>query len=91
MIIALLINIIVSMFGVLFGFFPVVTLNDIPVVGEFVRSTFVMAIGFWNAFIVTFPYAALPWHIFIYAVLPFEVLLIILKFFLGSRAPQNYN
>jgi len=43
----------------------------------------------WNAFLLTFPYAQLPWQLFKYAILPFELTMLLAKFILVSRVPAN--
>lgn len=90
MIIALLINILVGIFSILFGFFPVVTIADIPVIGESVSSILLQMVVMWNAFLLTFPYAQLPWNILLYVILPFEVLLLVFRFILGHRVPVSH-
>jgi len=70
-------------------FLPIVTLSSIPLVGPFISSTLGTVVGVWNAFLVTFPYAQLPWTIFLYVIIPFELILLILKAILGSRVPTH--
>lgn len=91
MIINLLINFILLIFGTLFVFLPVVSLASIPLVGSFISSGLISVVKLWNTFLDTFPYAVLPWHIFIYVILPFELLLLVARFFLGHRLPVNNN
>jgi len=89
MIITLLINLLLLIFASLFTLLPEVTIADIPFAGEFIRSTLVTAIGIWNGFLETFPYAETAWNMFLYVILPFEILMLIAKFFLGHRLPTN--
>jgi uncharacterized protein (DUF983 family) len=91
MIFNLLINVVLAVFGYLFTLLPVVTIASIPIVGSFVSSALYFAVEIWNSFMVTFPYAQLVWHVFIYVILPFEILMLIGKFFLGHRMPNNTN
>lgn len=89
MIFNLLLNLILLVFGSLFVFFPVVAIADIPYVGSFLSSTLIQMIQVWNAFLITFPYAVTGWHIFLWVILPFEVLLLVMKFFLGHHVPTH--
>jgi len=90
MIINLIINLILLVFGSLFVFFPVVHLSDLPF-GEQIVSVLTQIMGIWNAFVSTFPYAEIGFQVFLYVIIPFEILLIIAKFFLGSRLPANHS
>ena len=85
MIITLLINLIIMIFGVLFVFLPVVHLPDVA------NSALITMTSIWNTFLETLPYAQLPWHLFLYVILPFELLLLVAKFFLGHRLPAHLN
>jgi len=89
MIINLLINFLLLAFGTIFTFFPEVSIDSIPFVGQFIYDALVFAMLKWNAFMVTFPYAQTGWYIFIYGIIPFEITLLLLKFFFGHRAPIN--
>jgi len=89
MIINLLINLVLLIFGSLFVFFPEVDISSIPYIGDTVRGYLVQAVQVWNAFISTFPYAGIAWQVFLYVILPFEIVMLVLKFFLGSRAPHH--
>jgi len=80
---------VISLFVLIFGFLPVVTLADIPLIGSSLSSTLVTAVQIWNAFLVTFPYAQIVWNIFLIVIVPLEILLLIAKFFLGSRLPAH--
>jgi len=70
-------------------FFPVVTIASIPMVGPQISAVLVQVNGLFNAFLSLFPFAVIVWHLFIYVVLPFEVLLLVAKFFLGQHVPAN--
>ena len=54
-------------------------------------SVLLTAVVLFNTFLETFPYAIVGWHMFLYVVIPFEILLIVLKVFLGSRAIGQHN
>jgi len=56
-----------------------------------IDSALVSMISTWNAFMVTFPYAQTGWNMFLYFILPFELIMLIMKFVLGSRSPSNIN
>jgi hypothetical protein len=69
---------------------PSVTLASIPYIGDTIQSTLLSFVLNVNGFIDIFPYACIVWNLFIYGVIPFELAMIGLKFFLGSRTPSNY-
>lgn len=73
--------------SVVFYIFPVVTIADIPLIGDAISSSLYTAMGYWNSFMVTFPYAEATWNAFLFVIIPFEVALLLLKFFLGHRTP----
>jgi len=89
MIINLLINLILLIFGSLFVFFPTVTIASLPYVGPYVSSALINVATLWNSFLVFFPYALTPWHVFLFVILPFEGFLLLMRFFLGHRTPVN--
>jgi len=91
MIINLLINLVLLIFGAIFVFLPEVTIASIPFIGEQLSSILQTVALTWNAFMVTFPYAQTGWQIFLTVVLPFEVLMLIAKFFFGHRLPAHTN
>lgn len=91
MITLLIIQFVVFVLGLIFGFLPVVTIADIPIMGEFVSTYLLQAVLILNAFMETFPYATTLWDMFIYVILPFEFTMLIAKFFLGHRLPVNTN
>ncbi len=64
---------------------------NLPFVGSFLNTTLLSVSGTWNAFVVTFPYAGIAWDVFVYVIVPFEVIMLFLKVFLGSRVPQAVN
>jgi len=71
------------------GLIPSVTLASIPFIGNTVQSSLISFVTYLNAFIDIFPYAEIVWQLFIYGVIPFEIGLITLKFFLGNRTPAR--
>jgi len=75
----------------IFYFLPVVTISSIPVIGTAVSGYIDTIVTTWNAFMITFPYAQTGWDVFIYVILPFEILLLLGKMFLGSRVPSHVN
>lgn len=89
MIINLLINFILLVFGSLWVFLPVVKLSDIPLIGGFFVEYFTIMVNVWHSFMNFFPYAEMGWNMLIYVILPFEILLLTAKFFLGHRLPTN--
>jgi len=66
-----------------------VDLTNIPYIGDSVYSAVVVAVGYWNTALSVVPYLELPWNIFINFIIWFELALIILKVFLGSRTPAD--
>lgn len=89
MIITFLLSIIVTVFSFIFKIFPVVTIASIPYFGQSMSDTLIQVVGYWNGFMQTFPYALTAWHIFLWFIIPFEIGLLVLKFFLGHRTPVN--
>jgi len=92
MIINFIINFILLALGFIFtagGLLPPVDIASIPFIGEFLSSTLITVVQVWNAFVDSFPYAGVAWNIFIWVVLPFEVILLVAKFILGHRVPTN--
>jgi len=89
MITNLFINFILLIFGWIFTLLPHVTISSLPIIGEFLSSTLIQMVRVWNAFIETFPYAQVGWDVFKYVIIPFEGLMLLGKFFLGSRMPSH--
>jgi len=83
------VNFISFLYNSIFSFFPVVTLADIPVIGSSAVSILEFCATTWNAVFDTFPYAHLPWLIFLAVIIPFETLMLVAKVLLGSRVPKN--
>jgi len=91
MIINLFINLVLLIFGSLFVFLPEVSISSIPYIGVPFYNLLVSLVSMWNAFISTFPYAGIAWNVLLFVILPFEVLMLLGKFFLGHRMPSNHN
>jgi len=91
MLISALISVFIVLMQSIVGWFDVVTLADLPVIGNTVRETLIAVVTTWNAFLLTFPYAVLPWQLFLYGVIPIEISIIIFRFILGSRTPIAHN
>lgn len=66
-----------------------VTLEGIPYIGTEIVSILSTMTGLWNSFMETFPYADTAWTIFLYVIIPFEISLLVLKFFLAHRVPAH--
>jgi len=77
--------------GIFMFILPPVHLNALPFIGSGFYDLLVTMVSMWNAFIVTFPYAGIAWNVFLYVILPFELIMIIGKAFLGSRMPHHTN
>jgi len=71
------------------AFLPIVSISTIPIVGSSIYNAMAWGMGVWNAFLLTVPYAQLPWRIVLYVILPFELILLLVKVFLGSRVPVH--
>jgi len=72
-----------------FQFLPVVTLASLPIIGDSIRSILISVVSTWNGVLVTFPYFIVVWNIFRFVILPFEGLMLLGKFILGSRSPSH--
>jgi len=88
MIITIFLNIILFIIGGIFRLLPEVDIASIPYIGEAVSGFLHTMILTWNAFIGTFPYAGISWNVFL-VVLTFEGLMLLGKFLLGHRMPNN--
>lgn len=67
------------------SFFLMPTITELPFGLD---GIFALAIGYFKGFMETLPYVETVWHAFLWLVL-FEVSLLLLKLFLGSRTPVN--
>jgi len=91
MIINLLINLILLVVGTIFSFLPVVGISDIPFIGTVLEGLLIYIVHMWNAFIDTFPYAQSAWNILLVVIIPFEITMLIAKFFFHNRVPDKDN
>jgi hypothetical protein len=91
MIINLLLSVLLNLFSLIFIFLPIVKISDIPYIGTTVSSILLTMVETWNAFIASFPYAGIAWNVLLLVVLPFELLMLLGKFFLGHRLPAQPN
>jgi hypothetical protein len=80
---------IVNIINGVLSFLPVVSLSS--VFGLDLASPLSGVVSTWNAFMITFPYAMVAWHMLLWVVLPFEALMLLGKFLLGHRLPVNTN
>jgi len=87
MIINLIIQVLINILGAIFYFLPIVSIEDIPLIGESVSNTLLTIIYTWNAVVETLPYLGTVSTVFFTIIIPFEILVILSKFFLGSRSP----
>lgn len=91
MIFNFLISFVVLILGSIFGLLPEYGISDIPYVGQWVYATLQIAVEYMNEFLTIVPPLETLWHVFIWVVIPFELVLMIVKLLLGSRTPANYN
>jgi len=89
MIVNVIIIILQGTLTAIFFLLPTADLSSIPVIGDTIQSTLSSFITYINGFIDIFPYAGIVWNLFIYGIIPFELAIIGLRFFLGSRTPTN--
>jgi len=83
----MIINIIFALFVV---FFNIIT-SWLPTVTELpfgLDTTLATAVSYFHGITETVPYLQVVWTCFLY-VLGFEILMLVLKLFLGSRTPHN--
>lgn len=66
-----------------FSFFGEVSLPDI------FSTNLLKMVQYYNTAIDTLPYLQLPMQVFVYTIIPFEIGLLLLKVFAGSRTPTN--
>jgi len=85
MIINLLINALLLVFGAFFLIFPVVHLPEV------LSTPLTMASSAWYGIFETIPYLEVVWNTFLYILIPFEISMIIIKFFLGHRVPSHHD
>ena len=93
MIFTFIMSFIASFIGMIFDIihFPIVTLAGIPFIGDTIIYYLTLVIGYWNTFLLVIPLFAIPWNLFLNIIVPFEIALIMLKFFLGHRSPVAHH
>jgi len=91
MIINLLIAVIINLLSAIFVISPVVTISDVWIIGSDLSNYLTMAVQYWNSFMITFPYAQTGWNVFLYTIIPFEIMMLTMRFFLGHRNPESHD
>lgn len=86
MITALILQFIANFVALIFSILPEVTVANIPFIGTFIYYYVGVAISYVNTMNTIVPYFLIVWQMFLW-VLEFEILLLLLKLFLGSRTP----
>lgn len=89
MIVNILFGVLMWITGIFLSVLPSWHLWTLPYIGNWGYATLVMVVGYWNMFISVFPYIELPWHLFLYVVVPLEITLLVAKVLLGNRAPAQ--
>jgi len=89
MIINLITNFVLLLFGMIFVFFPKVTIADIPLVGAPFSEYFSGFMDTWYTILTMIPYLQDVWFVLLWVILPFEIGLLVMKFFLGHRMPAH--
>jgi len=89
MIFNFLTDLIYATFQAIFDFVGVVSIADIPIIGETLSTLLLTIITTYNAFIDTLPYAGIAMDVFIFAIIPFEIGMFVIKLLGGSRAPNH--
>jgi len=84
MIIILLLNFLLLIIGAVFSFFPVVL--ELPFGIDGFLTT---AVGYFIGIFDTIPYLEVVWTSFKWIIV-FEIALLVLKLFFGSRSPVNH-
>lgn len=91
MVISLLLSAIVSIIAQLMSVLPNVGVADIPFIGGYIATYLGMAVSYINTGVIILPFLQVVWHSFVYVILPFEISLLVAKFFFGSRLPAHIN
>lgn len=91
MITNILLSIVFVLISTIFSWLPVVTIASLPFIGEFVSSSLLLMVQYWNSFLITFPYASIAWNVFLIVIVPFELFMLLMRFFFGARVPTNPN
>jgi len=79
--------IISTILELIFGWFHVVDIASIPLIGTIASNFLIFGVTQWNALLVTVPYFQFSWHALLWVVLPFEFLVLVGNFFFGARFP----
>jgi hypothetical protein len=82
MLILLLLSALLIVLTGMFSFIPVVVLPS------FIHYPLAVAVGYFQGAIAIFPYLGVVWQMFLLG-LVFEVTLLVVKLFMGSRTPIN--
>lgn len=82
--------ILTAVLNAIFWIIPDVSISDIPLIGSVARDSLITAVSYLNSFTSAIPYFQLPWNLFVFVILPFEITLLSLKFILGHRLPINH-
>jgi len=78
-----------NFFELFFFWLPEVTIADIPYYGSGISANLTEVVHTWNSFMETFPYAEVGFTMFLWVVIPTELLLLVAKIILGHRVPVN--
>lgn len=84
-----LINLVLLVVGGISSALPVATIDRIPYAGPSIASALTYIAGLWNTFLDTFPYGLVAWHMLIWVILPFEIVMLGAKFLLGTHLPSR--
>jgi len=86
MILTLILKTIVGIISLLFEVVPKVSIANIPFIGTYIYYYVGVAISYVNTMNTIIPYFAIVWQMFLW-IISFEIMLLLLKLFLGSRTP----
>jgi hypothetical protein len=87
MIITLILQFIVSFIGMVMSIVPTAHIGQVPLVGEDIVTYLNMMVGSYNLGASILPYLSIVKSMLVYVILPFEISVLLLKVFLGSRTP----
>jgi len=73
----------------LVGILPEAHISEIWYIGPDVYDVLVAMAQTWAGVLDTVPYFEDAWNVVKYAIIPFELLMLVLKVILGSRTPFN--
>jgi len=89
MVITLLLNFIVDILAMVMSILPSVGIQDLPFIGPQVYSFWVLAVSYVHMAFAIIPFMEIVWSTFVYVIIPFEFSMLLLRVFLGSRAPVH--